>query len=283
MTGFELREAFIERFLQTAPVTPPAFKTPDLKKLTGFYWGQRRPFTTLAVFGEAFNPAAVLRVELTKDGRGLLLNGSGPYRDIGGGVFVSPTGRNAWKDPYAIDHFKPPHLAFSFDKNGNVTYLTPGIADQVWARVSPVFNPRTMTLAFLGFGAVAISGLLMFLWPRKDKSRLADGLAAAAVVPVLALPGLMFLGFATGDGIVLHASRGDMPRFWGMIAVANAAAVIAVALAAVCILAWRRAATPGGGWGQLAHKVHLTAVSAAAAGLVVVFWFFNLIGVHLPG
>jgi len=277
-SGFALRNAFIARFLHPAPLASMGAPVPDLSKLVGVYRGERRPFTTLEVLGQAFNPGSVLRIDLSKDGRDLLFNGWGPYRDIGGGVFASPTGVDVFTDPVNIDRLKPDHIAFTFDPNGKVLYLTPGLADQAWVPVGPLGNPHTMLDAMIVFGAVVVSGLLLFLWPAGTRLlRIADYFAATAAVAVLALPVLMLVGFAKGDSLLNEWDYDEMGRFWGMAIAANTVAVLGLALTGFAVFAWTQPAS------LIGRKLHLSLVAASALGLIFVFQFFNLIGFHIPG
>ncbi|KRB49633.1 serine hydrolase [Phenylobacterium sp. Root700] len=283
-TGYELRESFVERFLQQpAPQVSPGKS--DLKTLVGTYWTQKRPFTTVEALGQAFNPAAVFKVERSKDGRGLLLNGVGPYVDIGGGVFASPTGKNIWDDPYTINRYQPPYIAFTLNADGTVAYLTPGLADQAWAPASPIFNPKSMLLAFIALGGVAATGFFLFLWPQAGRFRsLTNGLGVAAALIVLAFPASILAGFAKGDSLINQMALGDKGRFWMMVVVANLAVLIALALSVQAVRMWtRRAPAHTAGWGHWGRRVHVTFVAVATLGLLVVFGFFKLLGVHMPG
>lgn len=282
-TGFELRESFIDRFLKRDPVPSGGAKT-DLSLLPGVYWTQKRPFTNLEILGQAFNPAAVLKVSLSADGKGVMLNDAGPYRDIGGGVFVSPTGRDTWTDPYTIDQFKPSHIAFAV-KDGKVAYLTPGLADQAWVPASPIFNPQTMLLGFVALGALAVSGAFLALWPRPGRlSDPATYLGLGAALAVLAIPAAIFLGFARGDSLVDQMAVGEKGRFWIMVIAANLMALLTAGLVARTIWGWSKPAHEGeAGWARTGLRLHLSLVSLASVGVLVVFWFFRLLGLHMPG
>jgi len=279
----ELREAFIDRFLQR-PIEAARGLPVDLDKLAGNYRMTRRPFTTLAAIGEAFDPSAVLSVKLTRDGRGMLLNGAGPYRQLGGGVFASPTGRDEWIDPYTINHDLPAQIAFNLDTSGRPVNLVTGIGDQVWMPASAIFNPRAMTIAGAILGLVAATGVLLFAWPQRRRiANPTNQIALCATLAVIALPGAMMLGFARGDSIVVQASLGQMARFHVMVVAANAMIVLAVLLALLAVREWRGRGDPGvPGWARWGRRLHVSAVAGACLGLLAVFSFFNLLGVHLP-
>jgi CubicO group peptidase (beta-lactamase class C family) len=279
----ELRESFVDRFLQR-PSESVRGRPVDLQKLVGTYRATRRPFTTLAVLAELFDPAAVLSVSPTSDGRGLLLNGAGPYTQLGDGVFVSPTGENVWTDPYTIDHSLPTHIAFNLDAAGRPTNLVAGLGDQVWTPASPLFNPRTMAVAGVVFGLVAATGILLFAWPQRRRfANPTNPLGLCAALAAAAIPSAMMLGFASGDSLATPASLGDMTRFLVMVAAANAMIVLAALLAFRAVREWRvvgHSEIPS--WARWGHRLHASAVAAACLGLLMVFFFFNLLGVRLP-
>lgn len=293
-TGFELRESFVDRFLERTsrlPVTgspTPAAAVPaksDLAKLTGVYWTLLRPFTNLAVLGQAFIPTAVLRVELADQGQGLMINGSGPYTEVRRGVFVSPTGKNNWTDPYTIDRLTPPYIAFRLDDTGRNNGLVVGLGDQLWAPVSPLFNARTMLFGFVAFGLVAMAGAFFFLWPQRR--RLADPtnyLGLCITLAVVAFPCAIMVGFARGDSLVNQMALGEKARLWVMVIAANATVLLAVLLGLRAVKEWRHPGDPRTpGWARWGRRIHVGAVALSCCGLLVVFAFFNLLGVHMPG
>lgn len=282
--GYALRESFVERFLQPPP-EPVRSGQVELAKLTGSYWNARRSFTTIEMLKEAFAPAAVLTVTLAPDGQGLLLNGSGPYRSAGDGVFVSPTGRNVWKDPYTIDLFAPAQIAFNLDAAGRGASLVPGLADQVWERASPIFNPRVMRWGLVGGGVIVLTGLLLFAWPQRRRlANTANWLALALALGVLVFPLALAVGFAEHDNLIQYMIRGDKGRFVATIITANAM----VLLTAAFLLAALGERSPAGGEGQAGwvrqgRRAHLAAVGVAAVVALVALGFFNFLGWHLPG
>lgn len=283
ITAAELRESFIDRFLQR-PAEAVRGRPVDLQKLVGTYRMTRRPFTTIEVVGEAFEPAAVLTVKLTTDGQGLLLNGAGPYTQLGDGVFTSPSGKNEWTDPYTINPRMPPQLAFNVDAASNPVNLVIGHGDQVWVPASAIFNPRGMVMALTVFGLVAFTGVLLFAWPQRRRfANPTNYLGLCAMLVVLALPCAMMLGYAKDDSVVLQAMLGRMARLWVMVVAANAMIVIAALLAFRAVREWRGVGDPGlPGWARWGRRLHVGAVALSCLELLVVFSFFNLLGLHVP-
>ncbi len=284
LNGFELREAFVDKFLKPTDHFKNGPKS-DLKKLVGTYWSLRRPFTTVEVLGQAFDPAAVLAVTLSKDGKGLLMSGSGPYTEIGNGVFVSPAGKNVWKDPYALDMFSPPYISFNLDQNGNATAMTAGVPDQIWVRASPIFNPHAMLMGLALFGVLALTGALFFLWPQKKRfSNPGNYLGLLVTLAIVAIPCAMAVDFGRGDSLIKQMLIGDKTRFWIMVIAANAMIALAVLLLLRVIKEWNLPRSEAvSRWALVGRKVHMSVVAVSALGLLVVFNFFNLLGMHIPG
>ncbi len=283
-SGYELRQSFVEKFLESTDHFESGRKS-DLKKLVGTYWALRRPFTTVEMLAEAFHPASVLSVKLTNDGKGLLMSGMGPYTEIGNGVFVSPAGTTVWKDRYAIDMFLPPYISFNLDQDGNATALSAGVTDQFWVRVSPIFNPRTMLMGLAIFGALTLTGALFFLWPQKKRlSNRGNYLGLLAALAVIAIPAAMTLGFGERDDLINQMLVGQNGRLWIMVIAANAMIILAFLLVFQTAKEWRQpkdGAVPG--WASIGRKAHLSVVAMSSLALLVVFNFFNLLGVHIPG
>lgn len=283
-SGFELRESFVDRFLQR-PVEQAGGQQVDPKKLIGTYWTLKRPFTTVEALGQAFNPATVLRIGLAPDGQGLLMEGAGPYTPLGNGVFASPTGKHEWTDPYAINRFKPSHIAFTLDAAGNPVSFIPGLADQVWTPASPIFNPRGMLLSFIMFGAVVITGVLLFAWPQQRRfANPTNYLALCLTLGVLAFPYAILGGFAQGDSLLDQMALGDRTRLGVMVVVANAMVLLAAAFTFKALRECTRAARENPlGWARWGRGVHLAGVAVSSIGVLIPLGFFNFLGVHLPG
>lgn len=283
-TGFELRESFIDRFLQR-PVEASRGRRIEPAKLVGTYWSLQRPYTNVEALRDAFDPAAVLTVALAGDGQRLLVSGAGPYTQLGDGVFASPTGRNVWLDPYTIDRRQPSHIAFHVDGAGNPSYLVPGIADRAWAPASPLLNPRVVLRGFLAGGTVVLTGVLLFAWPQRRRfANATNYLALCLACGVLVFPAAILWGFAPGDGLGRQLRAGDTTRLWVMVAVANALVVVAAAFWAGTLREWHgaaRGAAPA--WAYWGRRVHLAAIAMASVAVLTALTFFHCLGLHVPG
>lgn len=282
LSGFALRESFIDRFLQRPPERAPG-QPFDLQKLVGTYWTQLRSFTTIEALGQAFSPAAVLHVELADDGQGLLVNGAGPYTSLGDGVFASPTGGNTWTDPYTIDFSVPAHIAFDLDADGAPVNLLGGLTD-VWRPASPVFNPHAMRSGFVVFGGIVLSGLLLFAWPQRRRlASPANYLASCLALAVLVFPYAILGGFARGDSLFNQMVSADKTRFWVMVGVANLMVVLTAAFAFSAFKECSRGdAESGPGWVRWVRRLHLGCVGVSSIAVLIALGFFNLLGVHIP-
>lgn len=281
--GFALRESFIDRFLQR-PVERVGDRSVDPEKLVGTYWTQLRPFTTIEALGQAFSPSAVLRVELAESGGGLLVNGAGPYTSLGDGVFRSPTGGNKWIDPYTIDLRTPAYLAFNLDERGGPVSLVSGLTN-LWRPASPLFNPHAMRSGFVVFGALLLTGLLLFAWPQR-RSRLAKAsncLALALALAVLVFPLATLVGFAQGDSLFNQMISGDKTRLRIMVIVANLMVVLTAAFVLNALRECTRADAAGlPGWARRGRGFHLGCVGFSSVAVLVALGFFNFLGNHLP-
>ena len=280
-TGFELRESFLERFLEPAGPKEGGEKA-DPSKLVGTYWSQKRVFSTVESLGQAFNPAAVLTVGLAENGRDLTL-GPNTYTDVGGGLFKSASGMNEWIDPYTLDVFNPPYIYFELQPDGTPEYFIAGLGDQVWEPASTLFNPVSMLYLFGLSTIVLLTGMGAFAWPKSGSRGAQVSLLSLVLVACAAsFPLAILFGFAEGDSLVAQMARGEKGRFWIMIAAAN----LAVAIALVMWFGFfRGTSTEEGGSSVIAalRNIHMALVGLGAIGLVTAFWFFNFLGVNLPG
>jgi hypothetical protein len=258
----------------------------DISAFPGTYWAQRRNFTTIEAMVGAFDPSSVLTVTLSKDGKGLMLNGYGPYRQVANGVFVSPTGTEVWTDPYTLDLFKPAYLGFRISDDGKVEGMIPNMGDRLWATASPLFNPQAMA-KIAGLAAlVTLAGALLWLWPQGGMRlrRPANCLGLAAAAAVITLPLAVMAGFDKGDSLIDQAGAGDTTRFWVMVIASNALLVVGLLLAVLSVRSWLRPAPEGvAGWASNGHRLHLSIVALAALAMAYALGFFNLIGFHIPG
>jgi CubicO group peptidase (beta-lactamase class C family) len=282
-TGFALRESFIDRFLQRPPEWTGG-RPVDPSKLVGTYWTQLRAYTTVEALAQAFNPGAVLRVDLA-DGQGLLVNGAGPYTSLGDGVFASPTRGNKWIDPYAIDFFLPAYLAFNLDGDGApVNFVAGGMTD-VWRPASPIFNPHAMRTGFVLFGAIVLSGLSLFAWPQRRRlASPANYLAVCLALAVIAFPYAIVGGFAQGDSFFNQMALADKTRLWVMVGVANLMVVLTAAFVFSAFKECSRGgAESGPGWARWGRRLHLGCVGVSSIAVLIALGFFKLLGVHLPG
>jgi hypothetical protein len=288
-TGFELRESFIDRFLKrTAEVNQMAVRQSpkvDLAAYVGTYWTQKRNFTTVEALVGAFLPQSVLTVSLSEDGKALLLNGWGPYTQVENGVFANKSDGNIWTDPYTIDVFKPAHIAFNIGEDGKVLGMVPGLGDQMWVPASPLFNPHSMGLIAAICGLVAITGVLLFLWPQPRRFRQpANYLGLLITAAVVLQPVAMMVGFAPNDSLVDQASAGDYDRLYVMVGSANLLLVTSVVLAFMTIRRQvRREPAIGPKWARVGYRLHVGLVASTGIAMALALGFFNMLGVHIPG
>lgn len=283
LTGFELRESFVEKFFPPSPQFPDGPKF-ELKILVGTYLSQARVYNSVEKLAAAFNPSKQLEISLSRDGDGLMFNGFGPYQQVGNGVFKNASGIDKWDNPYQINPFHADYIAFKMDADGRPAYLVGGIGDQVWEPVGSFYNPQTMLRMFMILGAVLMTGVLIFLWPAGERARnprnwIALGLALSVAAMVYAVLG----GFAVGDSLPNQMAMGNAGRLWMMAAASNFILVLGALMLFVLLRDRTRTKGQPTPWGVKAHRLHSYLLLLAVVSLVPVFKMFNLIGFHIPG
>lgn len=283
LTGFELRQSFVETFF---PPSPPMSDGPmfDLKRLVGTYLSQARVYNSVEKLGAAFDPSKQLEITLSKDGRGLMFNGFGPYQQVGGGVFKNASGVSKWDDPYKINPFHADYIAFKMNADGSPAYLVGGVGDQAWEPVGSYYNPQTMLRLFLILGGVLLTGVLIFLWPagnrvRNPRNWVALGLTLSVAAMVYAVMG----GFAAGDSLPYQMALGNAGRLWALATASNMILLLGALLLLLLLRERIRSGQQPARWGVKAHRVHACLLLLAVVLLIPVFGMFNLIGFHIPG
>lgn len=283
LTGFELRASFVEKFFPPSPPFPSGQKF-DLTRLVGTYLSQARVYNSVEKLGAAFNPAKQLEISLSTDGKGLMFNGFGPYEQVGNGVFKNASGIDKWDSPYEINPFHADYIAFKMNADGSPAHLVGGMGDQAWEPVGSFYNPQTMLRVFMIFGAILLSGGLIFLWPngkrvRNPQNWIALGLALSVAAMVYAVLG----GFAAGDSLPSQMAVGNAGRLWMMALASNAILVLGAALLFILLRDQRLTKGQPKTWGVKAHRFHGYLLLIAVLALVPAFKMFNLIGFHIPG
>ena len=273
---FSRTRRYVEKFAAATPrLAPTAF--------TGTYVSGRRNITGIESLIAAVNPASTVRVSLSRDGKGLLLNGYGPYKQVANGVFSNGASGYPAGDPYAIDFFKPSTIAFAVSKDGVVKGLVPGLGEQLYMPSSPIANPQTMGLIAAFAAMLTLTAILLFAWPQKSRFRhLASyvGLGAACLVTVF--PIAATAGFKTGESLFLDAAVGENGRFLAMIAATNLLLIAALLLSFFAIRSWRSTKVDGvARWAAIGYRVHLATISISTVTLVATLSYFNLVGYHL--
>lgn len=283
MTGQEFRESFLTRFFpEPAPYTGGAKS--DLRNLVGTYLTQKRPYTTVEKLGAAFNPAAQLDISLAPDGKAILMNGFGPYTDVGNGIFKNASGESKWLDPYIIDNFKPDYIAFNLTDDGKVIDFVAGMGDQVWEPASPIFNPQIMLLVFMVAGSILLSGAALFAWPAKPRLRNAANWVGVGIALCMgAIVYSVIGGFAVDDSLPNQMALGHAGRLWSMAIACNLSLLLGVILALLSWAEYRQPKTGRKGWGILSRRIHQVILIMAVAALIPAFAQYNLIGFHIPG
>ena len=283
LTGFELRQSFVERFFPARAPFPHGPKT-SLANLAGTYLSQARAYNTVEKLGTAFDPSKQLNISLAPGGDGVLMNGFGPYRDIGNGVFENASGVSKWDTPHSINPFHPDHIAFKMTADGKPSYFVAGMGDQVWSPVSPLINPHMMLLSFLILGSVLLSGALIFLWPVENRGT--NAMSWIAVVLAISVAGMVYSvigGFDRGDSLSDQLASGDASRLWALAIASNLILLLGTVMAVLALRQMRARNEQSASWAVRAYRLHTYLLVAAVILLIPAFLTFNLIGFHIPG
>jgi CubicO group peptidase (beta-lactamase class C family) len=283
MTNIGVASAFLERFWgpRIWPTTPEEGATigSDLEEFVGTYWHEYRNYESAEKFIELLGgESATLTVQ--RDGQNALrINGSGGYGEVSPGVFW-----NARAEPGISDNFWNSGLwAFAVDASGKPAYASPTFGIDPFVRATPYNNPQFALRVLLTCGLCGFTSVLAAFWPAREQrfGRVGKWLPLSISGALLAMALVILAGYPDGDGLATALLLGQSARLLGVILLANAIAVGALAMVAVTVLAWRYRYW-GEGLRAVARRVHFTLLSAWAAGLVWVFGFANLLGLHLP-
>ncbi len=283
MTNIGVASAFLERFWgpRIWPTTPAEGATigSDLEEFVGTYWHEYRNYESAEKFIELLGgESATLTVQ--RDGQNALrINGSGGYGEVSPGVFW-----NARAEPGISDNFWNSGLwAFAVDASGKPAYASPTFGIDPFVRATPYNNPQFALRVLLTCSLCGFTSVLAAFWPAREQrfGRVGKWLPLSISGALVAMALVILAGYPDGDGLATALLLGQSARLLGVILLANSIAVGALAMVAVTVLAWRYRYW-GEGLRAVARRVHFTLLSAWAAGLVWVFGFANLLGLHLP-
>ncbi|MEJ0038090.1 MAG: serine hydrolase domain-containing protein [Gammaproteobacteria bacterium] len=258
--------------------TSAASTSSAAERFVGTYWHEYRNYDTVEKFLDLLGgESSTLLVERGGDG-GLRINGRDGYREVSPGVFW-----NAAAEPGLGDNFWNSGLwAFTSDSAGAVSHASPTFGIDPYLRAGGFANPRSAMNTLLACALIGLTGLMAAFWPGgSGLARLGKWLPLLSVVALIAMVPVLLMGYPEGDGPVTALLLGHGARFIGLSVLANLIAVIALCMAILTVLAWRRRYW-GVGWRAGGRRVHFTLLAVATIGLAWVFGFANLLGARWP-
>jgi CubicO group peptidase (beta-lactamase class C family) len=254
----------------------PVFSPADFSEYAGSYVGQSAPASTMERLLNLINAHMVADVTPSGDGTGLMINGRGPYREIGQDVF--------WNDSMVmpIDGLFLDSKIFSFvrDAHGAVDYLTPQIGFDVWKKSAALDNPRIYLVAWAILLAIVLTAVACAFYPKVDGHPLAKWTPVSILLLVAAMPLILLIEYHEGESVIDDLFFGRMGRFVAFSVAANLIAMGALFFAWQVYLAWKKKFWHGR-TGGLVMRLHYSIVGLAALLLVPVFAYLNLLVVQV--
>lgn len=249
-----------------------AFTPSELGDYVGSYVGQSVPSSTMEKMLAITNPFLVVDVALSDEVTGLMINGSGPYQEIGPGVF--------WSDSVStpLDGFFLDSRIFNFvrDTDGNVDYLTPQIGFDAWVKSSALENPQTYAkiwgLAFV----ILLSSVVSLFYPSIASQRAAKWMPSVILLLLIVMPLILIVGYAEGSTVVDELFYGRTGRFTAFAVTANIIALCSIYFGWQIYLAWRDKYWSDRRAG-IVMRLHYTILGVAALFLIPVFSFLKLL------
>lgn len=287
LTNLGTLVAFLDHFLGPdkpelrvagAPPVRPELATDNL---VGHYRHEYRAYGLISEILDLLNgPAATLTVEKAGD-NALTINGEGPYRHLGNGVYWNPD-----LETSPSDHFdKSAVWNFAYDDAEQRPYVVARITIDPFVKVTALQSPLTMATLLKTGALLALTGLAALFWRYRAGIRPPHWARAAAVatpLAVVATPAALLMGYPEGSGGFLEAFLLGYPGHFEAVALlANLTALLTVALASASVLGWWRQ-WGGTGWGGTLTRVHLSLVTLGGILVSVAFTFFRLTGWNLP-
>lgn len=206
-------------------VTPqPPRDRAALQEYAGAYLTCKRNETGPEKLFRFLSPSAgVTDVRVDDRGRGLLINGRGPFEQAGRDLFAWPGFRF---DP--ADAFASHQYGFMRDGKGRVAALSDNFGLWGSIRVTGLADPRLLRSAALWMAPLLLLGPLLPFWHRADpRGRTLHWLVALQPLLLASIPALLFANHDEG-GLNYYLLRGETLRF----SLAGAAGTAILVLAA---------------------------------------------------
>lgn len=268
--------AFLQHFLgPDAPVKTEAAPIPE-RDLAGAYRHEYRAYGSIAEFLDVLSAGtAAIKVETSDDG--LMINGRGPYRPVGGNVYWNADS----EAPLDSGFTDTPVWAFSKDASTGEIYAVPRLAIDPFVKTGPLGNPAAFAAILPVMLIVFVTGFAALFW-RKGRVALRSVARPAAIAGAV----LVFTEAATlllrwnGETVLGDFLMGRPARFAALALGANLmslCALIYIAAFAMTAAQWAKAKGQG-----LFETIHLGLLALSGAAALVFFAVFHFLGWQAP-
>jgi putative CocE/NonD family hydrolase len=269
---FNFFETFFGHYERPATIGDPAT---DLQSYVGSYVGLSAPYSTMERMLSLLSPLNVVNVTVDEPGSGLMINGKGPYRAIGGDSFWSEEHRETPLDGLFLDS---PIFNFVRDESGAIDYLVPQLGIDAWVKTGTLSNPQSYAAAWSILLLVSLTAVLALFYPRISGRPWAKWLPGLFLAGLIVQPLILVLGYAPGTTIIDDLFFGHGSRFVLLTVASMLVALLALILGWHVVLAWRESFWSDARFG-IVLRLHYTVLGIAALLFIPVLAFLNLLGV----
>jgi hypothetical protein len=260
------------------PDTPYPGEALDIpvRELAGAYRHEYRAYGTLAELLDVLGADSSV-IEVTAHDEGLMINGKGPYRPVGGNVFWNSELETAPDGLFT----STPIWVFARDAQTGEIYAAPRLAIDPFVKVGLFDNPATYARMLPFLLLAFVSGVVAVFW-RAKRLALGHGARWAAILSsLLAVGGVLALLMRfNGETVLGDYLMGEPARFIALSFCLNGMALCMIVLLVAFALNLRRAlATKSFPALEMAHLALLCATGVVA---LVFFADFHLLGWQAP-
>jgi hypothetical protein len=269
--------AFLQHFLgPDKPEHSDAAQIPE-SELVGSYRHEYRAYGTIAELLDVLGvESSAIKVTASDDG--LMVNGRGPYRPVGGNVYWNGDDET----PLDGSFLDTPIWAFARDAETGAIYASPRLAIDPFVKTGPLDDPALFA-SLLPFILLAlVTGLLAIFW-RRRRMRLGAAAQAAAIagaVMVFGEAAALLLRW-NGETVLGDFLMGRPGRFMALAAGANLIALCSLIFIAAFVMNAARLSRKKKE-AAMVETIHLALLALAGLCALVFFSAFHLLGWQAP-
>ena len=251
----------------------------DVDELVGQYRHEYRAYGTMEEILDMLNgPEGVATVEKAGENE-ILINGKGPYRQVGKGVFW-----NGELESYRSGQFGDSALmAFSWDADEQRYFATPRFAIDPFVQLGTFDNPRFYDQLLLIGLFIAFTGFLTFAWKKSQKASEKYAKLIAVILPIIiiSVPLSLMVGYGDGESVASHLLLGNSSHYIVGALLSNILFLMTLAQVYFAYSAWKESY-----WGEgvraTLSRIHLRLIAIAACLATITYWFYNFVGFNIP-